>query len=147
MSLPTVAIKRDITDEVNIIITEFHSTIFKILKICRKIEPNMLELESLQKKLGIARDLDPLLIINRAQNKIWMHRDQIINEDVDFFMKNNFSEFVKNDENRPFMYTMINLVKQRYKEMSPQEKKEIWRLIKNLLLSVTKYKAATKDHL
>lgn len=147
MSLPTVAIKRDITDEVNIIITEFHSTIFKILKICRKIEPNMLELESLQKKLGIARDLDPLLIINRAQDKIWMHREQIINEDVDFFMKNNFSEFVKNDENRPFMYTMINLVKQRYKEMSPQEKKEIWRLIKNLLLSVTKYKAATKNHL
>ena len=147
MSLPTVAIKRDITDEVNIIITEFHSTIFKILKICRKIEPNMLELESLQKKLGIARDLDPLLIINRAQDKIWMHREQIINEDVDFFMKNNFSEFVKNDENRPFMYTIINLVKQRYKEMSPQEKKEIWRLIKNLLLSVTKYKTATKDYL
>jgi len=147
MSLPTVAIKRDITDEVNIIITEFHSTIFKILKICRKIEPNVLELESLQKKIGIARDLDPLLIINRAQDKIWMHREQIINEDVDFFMKNNFSEFVKNDENRPFMYTIINLVKQGYKEMSPQEKKEIWRLIKNLLLSVTKYKTATKDYL
>jgi len=148
MSLPGIfSVKRDLTDEVTTILANFHGVIFKILRIMRKIEPNFLELEDLQKKLGIARDLDPLLIINRCKDKIWMFRESIINEDVDFFMKNKFSEFVKNDENKPFMYTMINLIKVRYKEMSEPEKKEIWRMIKELLRHIIEYKQATADHL
>jgi hypothetical protein len=148
MSLPGFfAVKRDLTDEVTTIVANFHGVIFKILRIMRKIEPNMLELEDLQKKLGIARDLDPLLIINRCKDKIWMFRESIINEDSDFFMKNKFSEFVKNDENKPFMYTMINLIKTKWKELSAPEQKEIWRMIKELLRHIIEYKQATSDHL
>lgn len=148
MSLPGFfAVKRDLTDEVTTIVANFHGIIFKILKIMRKIEPNVLELESLQKKLGIARDLDPLLIINRCKDKIWMFRESIINEDADFFMKNKFSEFVKNDENKPFMYTMINLIKTKWMEITAFEQKEIWRMIKELLRHIIEYKQAIGDHL
>lgn len=146
MSLPGItAVKRDLTEDVNKIITEFHSTVFKVLKICRKIEPNNLDLESLQTKLGLARDLDPLLIINRCKDKIWMHREQILTEDEEFFMKNKFAEFIKNDENKSFMYTMIGLVKSKFKEMSEPEKKRIWQLNKDILRHIVEYKKATGD--
>jgi hypothetical protein len=73
MSLPgVVEVRRDLADEVNDIITRFHNVIFKILKFCKQKQPNMLELDNLHRKLGIARDLDPLIIINRCKDKIWM---------------------------------------------------------------------------
>lgn len=138
-------VERNLTDDVNEIITKFHSNIFKILKICRKIEPNNLELESLQGKLGLARDMDPLLIINRCKDKVWMHREQILDEDEEFFLKNKFANYIKNDENKSFMYSMVNLIKTKYKEMSTPEKKQIWRLIQAMLAHIVEYKKATND--
>jgi hypothetical protein len=139
--------KKDSIDEINKIITEFHSTIFRILKICKKIEPNNIELESLHNKLSLVRDIDPLLIITRCKDKVWMYREYILNENEDFFLNNKFSEFVKEDENKSFMYSLINLIKMRYKEMSSSEKKIIWQLIKDLLKSITAYKKVTNDFL
>ena len=74
-----------------------------------------------------------------------MYKDQIINEDVKFFMENKFGQFIKNDENRPFMYTMVNLIKNGYKDMSEPEKKMVWTLIKTLLKIVIEYKKAIND--
>lgn len=146
MSLPDiVAIKRDLTEEVNIIVTSFHNVIFKIMKFCKQKQPDLLELESLHRKLSLARDLDPLVIINRSKDKIWMYKDQIINKDEDFFMKNKFGQFIKNDENRPFMYTIIKLIKDNYMKMTEPEKKLVWSLIQTLLELVIKYKKSTND--
>lgn len=147
MSLPGVQpFTGDLTDEVNAIITGFNSVVSKIMKICRKIEPNMIELQDLQNKIKLAKDIDPLLLINRSKDKVWFHREQILNEDEDFFLNNQFSQFIKDDENKSFMYMLVNLVKKRYSEMSDGEKKEIWRLAKELLRYVVEYKKAINDH-
>ena len=140
-----IAVKRDLTEEVNDIITRFHNVIFKIMKFCKQKQPDLLELEGLHRKLSLARDLDPLVIINRSKDKIWMYKDQIINEDEDFFMKNKFGQFIKNDENRPFMYTIIKLIKDNYMKMTEPEKKLVWSLNQSLLKIVIEYKKATND--
>lgn len=145
MSLPGAPVKRDLTDEVNGIITNFHGVMFKILKICRKIDPTSIELESLQSRIGLARDIDPLLIINRCKDKVWMHREHIINENEEFFLKNKFTEYIKNDENKSFMHSLINLIKTKYKGLSAPEKKELWRLVKEMLRHIVEYKKATDD--
>lgn len=139
------SIKRDLTDEINSIITRFHSTIFKILKICRKIEPNSIELAGLHTKVSLARDLDPLIIINRAKDKVWMHREYIINEDANYFLNNNYSEFIKDDENKSFMRDLIQLIKKKYVDLSDAERKLVWQLSKDMLKSVVEYKKATND--
>lgn len=130
--------------KINLIISDFHSTVFKILKICKKIEPNNLELEWLQKKLSLARDIDHLLIITRCKDKIWLYREHILSENEDFFEKNQYSQFIKDDENKPFMNSLISLIKSKFKELSTPEKKTIWRLIQDLLASVGKYKKITE---
>lgn len=136
----------NLTDEVNEIITEFHSAVFKVLKICKKIDPDNADLEWLSKTLSLAREIDPLLIINRSKDKIWTYREEIINENEDFFLKNKFSQFIKNDHNKNFMYSFIGLIKSKIKELSGSEKKLLWDLTKQLLVAVTKYKKAINDY-
>jgi hypothetical protein len=132
-------------NEINVIITEFHSVIFKVFKICQKIEPNNIELEWLRKQISLARDIDPLLIINKCSNKIWAHREQIINEDESFFLNSQYNNFIKNDENKSFISELVNLIKKRYIGISASEKKVLWNLIKAMLTSIVKYKKATGD--
>jgi hypothetical protein len=146
MSLPgIIAVKRNLTEEVNDIVTRFHNVIFKIMKFCKQKQPDAVALDSLHRKLSLARDLDPLIIINRSKDKIWMYKDQIINEDEDFFINNKFGQFIKNDENKPFMYTMVKLIKDNFKKMSEPEKKMVWTLNQSLLKIVIEYKKITND--
>jgi hypothetical protein len=133
------------TEKVNNIVTNFHSIISKVMKICKKIEPNSIELETVQRLIGLARDIDPLMIINRCKDKFWMHRQQILNEDEEFFLNNQFSDFIKEDENKSFIYNLMNLIKLRYREMSKAEKKQIWTHIKDLLKCIIEYKTAIND--
>lgn len=134
-----------ITEEVHIIIKDFNSIVTRVMRICKKIEPNSVELDSLQNMLKIAREIDPLMIINRCKDKVWMHRQYIIEEDEDFFLNNQFSDFIKDDENKSFIYSLMNLIKTRYATMSSNEKKVIWALIKELLKCVIAYKKSIND--
>jgi hypothetical protein len=133
------------TEKINTVITEFHRTVFNVLKICKKIEPNNILLESLQKRLSFARDYSPFIIIDKCKDKIWLHKEYIINEDEDFFLQNNFAQYIKEDENKSFIYGMVKLVKSKYQERSTAEKKELWRHIKALLQHITEYKILTGD--
>ncbi len=141
-----IKVERNLSEDENQILDEFHSTVFKILKLCRKIEPNNIDVEWLHSKLTLARDIDPLLIMNRSMDKIWIYRDEILDRNLDFFINNKFDKFVKNDENKTFMYTLINLIKKRVLELSKEEKDVIWGLINKLLVSVIKYKKITGDY-
>lgn len=134
-----VEVKRDLSKEESDIIDAFHRVIFKLLKICKKMEPNNIEVEWLHNKLSLARNVDPLLIITRCKEKIWTYRNEILERNTDFFVKNKFSQFVKNDENKTFMYTLINLLKKKFMELSDEERSAIWDLANELLVCVIKF--------
>lgn len=129
----------DLTKEKSNVIDEFHSIISKVLIVCERIEPNNMDIMWLRKKISLAKEVDPLLVIDRAKVKIWEYREQIINKDEDFFLKNRFEKHIKNDENKTFMYTLVNLVKNRFRERSDEEKEYIWSLCNKLLVAVIKY--------
>jgi hypothetical protein len=133
------------TKVIDEIVTEFHSTIFKTLKICQKIEPNNLDLEWLRKQVSLARDMDPLLIINACSDKVWEHREYIITENEDFFLNNEYDEYIKDAENKSFMYELVNLIKKKYRAISDAERRALWTLVKAMLASVAKYKKAIGD--
>lgn len=141
-----VTVKRDLTKDISDILVEFHSTVFKMVKIAKKLEPNNIDVEWLQNKLALARDVDPLLIINRCKDKIWAYRNEILEENTDFFMNNHFSQFIKNDENKTFMYTLLGLFKKRFLEFTKEEQKYIWSSAKSMLALVIKYKKAIGDY-
>jgi len=129
----------DFTKEESDILDEFHSVTFKIIKLAKKLDPNNIEIEVLHKKLSLAKSIDPLIIIDKCKDKIWFYRNEIINRDIDFFVKNKFSQFIKNDENKTFMYSLINMFKKKMMELSNAELKAVWDLINDLLVAVVKY--------
>jgi hypothetical protein len=88
----------------------------------------------------MVRDIDPLFIMHRCHDKMWIYRKEILEENEDFFMHNKFDQYIKNDDNRTFMFSLIDLLKQKIPKLNMSEKKELWKLIQNMLESVIKYK-------
>jgi hypothetical protein len=134
----------EISQAISEVLTDFHSVIFKILKIVKKLEPDNPDLDWLQNRLGLARDVDPLLIIETCKEKIWYYREFIIAKDEKFFVADNFGKFIKNDERKTFMYTLINLIRRRLSERSPAEKEKLWEFAQSMLKSVIQYKKLTE---
>jgi hypothetical protein len=138
--------ERTISNEEGKILDDFHRAVFKVIKICKRVEPNNIDIDWLQNKLSFARNVDPLIIMDRAKDKIWHYRQQIIDRNIDFFMKDNFGNFIKNDKNKTFMYTLVNTIKKRVKDLSEEEKNHIWNLINEILGTVTRYKMVSGEY-
>ena len=43
------------------------------------------------------------------KDKFWEYREPISNREESFFKNNQFSKFIKEDENKKLMYSMINM--------------------------------------
>lgn len=124
------------------ILKDFHSSLFQMVKICKKIDPKNPDVDFLQNKLSLARSIDPLLIMNNCKNKLWEYRKHIIDEDEEFFMNHDFNIDVDNKE---IIDSFVTLFKNYIKKLSPKEKALVWALIKKLLECVAKYKKEIKD--
>lgn len=133
------------TDNINRIVKDFHNTISQVLKICRSIEPNNVDLKDIQIKFIRFKDVDPLLIINSCKDRIWQFKDGIINEDEKFFMNSNFTHLYNTDENSEFISGIIDTIKSKFSERSDAEKRKIWDLMKSVLRCVIEYKREIKD--
>ena len=132
-------------NKINKILEKFHFSTFEILKICKKIEPNNVDLNWLAQQISFARDADPTLIMGKSKDKLWNYRKQIVAKDIDFFMNNNFKKYIKDDGNKKFMYTLLLAVKRGYKKLSEEEKEYIWVQVQNLLECCIKYKMEIGD--
>ena len=132
-------------DDTEKILDNFHSNIFEIMRICKKIDPNNVDVIWLTQQISLARNVDPTLIINKAKDKLWNYRTEILKENTDFFLKNNFRKYIKNDDNEKFMFTLLCSIKKGYKKLTPREKKYIWGLVKNMLECCLKYKMIIND--
>lgn len=124
--------------ELDKIATEFNSTVFKLVKICKRLEPGNADLAWLQNNLSLARDLDPLMIINSCKDIIWEYREHIMNEDEKFFLSMDARKKVANtnDEETKIALSLISSIKEKYPALSQGEKKQIWSHVKNLLEKV-----------
>jgi len=132
--------------ELDTILREFHSHAFRLIKLLKKEYPDNIEVDWLRQRASLARSIDPFLIINRCKDKFWYYRKEILSKNADFFMNNKFSKFIKNDENKTFMYTLVNIIKNKAKELSTEEMDYLWGITQDMLISVIKYKKLIKDY-
>src|SRR6476661_3481659 len=116
------------------------------MRICKKIDSESLEIQEIQRLIKVAKEVDPLLMLKTCKDNIWLHKDQILKEDAEFFLNNSFDQFIINNENKQFMHNLITLIKNKYVKMKDVEKEEIWKLMKDLLRGVAEYKKATNDY-
>ncbi len=141
-----VPANQDVPLQISKVLDEFHSIVFKIIRQAQGMYPNNPDIEWLQKKLGLARSIDPCLIMNRCKDKIWSYKDQILTNDEDFFINERFGRYIKDDENKTFINTLMHTLKAGYSRLSDAEKTLVWGQMSGLLKCVVEYMKLTADH-
>lgn len=137
---------RKTDDKICEIIEVFHSNIAKLLKMANVKLKGNIEIDRLKRLIRIARDEAPFSIITKCKDKIWSSRDQIIKNDEKFFLNKQYDEYIKEDENKDFIHTLIKLFKSGFEQTNNKEKKIMWDVINKLLKNVTEYKLLTGDY-
>lgn len=138
--------KEDKSQQISLIIQDFHSQIAKMLKVVDSKRPGNIEVDRLKRLIRIARDEEPLLIINKCKDKIWDSREQILAEDEEYFINKKYDEYIKKDGNQRFIEGLVELFKQGRHLLSDKEKAYVWKVNKQLLADVVKYKMLIGDH-
>ena len=136
----------DTQRKISAIVQSFSSDISQLLKIVDAKLPGNLEVDRLKRIIRIARDEEPLMIINKCKDKIWDSREQILAEDEDFFISKRYDEYIKKDENQMFFEGLINLFKSSRSLLSEKESRFMWSTVKHLLATVTEYKMLIEDY-
>lgn len=138
--------KEDKEQKISFIVHSFHSQIAKVLKIVDSKLPNDIEVDRLKRLIRIARDEEPLMIINKCKDKIWDSRDQIRKKDDEYFLQREYDEYIKKDENQMFIEGLIGLFKQSHDLLSKKEIEILWKINNKLLDYVCEYKILIGDY-
>lgn len=133
-------------DELNNILRDFHSAIFKIIGIASSIDPKNYYIVWVKQQIDLVRKIDKENIIKRCHEKFWYYREEICSHNLDFFNKNEFSRFIKNDDNKSFMYGFVNMLKKKVNDLSEDQTNIIWNLLEKILETCIRYKKLIGDY-
>jgi len=133
-------------DEMQRILKDFYSTLFNMINMAEQIDPKNYYILWLKQQIDMVRRIDNEFVIKRMKDKLWAYRKEIKERDVNFFKNNQFSKFVKNDDNRSFMYSFINMVKKKLDYLQPEELNAVWDNTTKMLLCCIEYKRLTNDY-
>ena len=138
--------KEDKEQTISLLIHNFHSHISKILKIIDSKIPNHIEVDRLKRLIRIARDEEPLLIINKCKDKFWDSRTHIREKNKEYFLAKDYNGYIKKDGNQMFIEALVSLVKQSHDMLNEKEMEIIWKINNQLLDYVCEYKILIGDY-
>lgn len=94
----------------------------------------------------ILRNENPPYMIERSVDKLWDNKDKIIERDSDFLVnKKVTSKYIKDDSRKEWMEGMIDFIRNRYTELSPDDLEHVWKCVNNMLQAVIKYRILKDD--
>jgi hypothetical protein len=133
-------------DELNSILKEFHATLFDVIKYAEKIDPHNANIAWVKDQIFIVHKLDKENIIKRVQDKFWHYRQEIMDRNIEFFTNNQFSQFIKNDQHKSFMYSFVNMIKKKVLGLSEPELNILWTYMEVILKCCVAYKKLIRDY-
>lgn len=134
-------------DELNGILKVFHTSVFDLIHIAESVDPRNYYVTWVKQQIDIFRKIDKENIIKRMKDKLWENHKQIMNRDLDFFKQDkHITKYIKNDENREFMFSVINMLKKKVDILSPEELEAIWDVLERILSSCIDYKRLVRDY-
>lgn len=128
------------------IFNEYNNVLNSILSMMRKQavdEEDIVEVDRAKRIIGLCPMEEKLF---RTKDKIWNVRNQILNKDLNFFMTNDYSGMIKNDQNRAFIEAMIEIIKENFIELTKKEQDFYWSKFTKLLHLVAKFKEIIKEY-
>jgi hypothetical protein len=122
------------------------SNIFKVIDSQDDSVSNNPDVDWLRRVTKIIRNENPPYMLERAVDKLWDNKDKIIERDSAFLInKKMTSKYIKNDSRKEWMEGMMDFVRNRYTDLSPDETECVWKCINNMLQAVIKYRILKDD--
>jgi len=107
-----------------------------------KEEDEIVEIERLKRLLGLC-SCDELFY--RSKDKIWAVRNKLINKDLDWFINRDYSKLIKKDSKATLIETLVDIIKDKLKGMSVEERDIYWNKGLEMLLLVGQFKKITGE--
>jgi hypothetical protein len=126
--------------ELNYIIDTYSQIIKGVLTLAMKNtkdEDEIVELERLKRIINLAPK-DELFI--RSKDKVWAARKRVINRDINWFLNRDYSKLIKRDSKQVMIETLINIAKNSYLKLDPEEQEMYWQKGFKVLQIVAQYK-------
>lgn len=105
-------------------------------------EEDIADLTRIKRIINLAPK-EELLI--RTKDKVWGVRHHIIKKDRDFFFERDYSKMIKQDSNKAFIESLMDIVKNNYDELDQDEQNHYWTKAIELLNLVAKFKKAINE--
>ena len=125
---------------------DFGNAVVKLVSItiaaCQDDEDDLVELDRLQR---ILRNVPADEMFVRAKDKIWESRKHIIAKDIEHFLNRDYRKNIKRDHNQVFLESLVEIIKTRFSDLSPEDRELYWGYAATLLNLVTQYKLALRD--
>lgn len=93
----------------------------------------------------IAKREQPNIVVERAGAHIWAYREHIKNNEIKFFLENDYSKDIANAADTNRSADIISKCKESWSKFTPAEQNALWTKIKSMLKNYAQYLAACKS--
>jgi hypothetical protein len=135
--------------EVSDIIQYYNRQVSNIFKIIDGGEYNTFQdnpdIDWIRRMVKLVRNENPPYMLEQSLDKLWEHREAIINKDYKFFMVTNIPINAADTNQQAWMDGLIDFIRIRYGDLSEDDAENIWKYINNMLQAVIKYRIIRCD--
>ena len=105
-------------------------------------EDELIEIDRLMRLINMLPK-DEIFI--RSKDKIWFARNHIMQKNIDWFLKRDYSKNIKKDHKQRMIETLIRLIRNQWSSLSEDEKEVYWDTGLEILGLVAKFKKLAKE--
>lgn len=112
--------------EAESLINKYYQTFLGLIAVSRsytKAETDLAELDRLQRLLKL---LPKSEIFVRSYVKIWQVRNHVINKNIDYFLKKDYSHVIKKDSKQVMIETIISIVREKFPKLEQKDQDQFW---------------------
>jgi len=135
--------------EVSDVIQYFNRQVSNVFKVIDNKDDSIShnpDVDWVRRITKILRNENPPYMLERAVDKLWDNKDKIIERDSVFLLnKKVTSKYIKDDSRKEWIEGMVDFIKNRYTDLSPDELGHVWKCINNMLQAVIKYRILKDD--
>jgi hypothetical protein len=122
------------------------SNIFKVIDNNGGDIQNNPDIDWIRRITKIIRNENPSLMLEKSIDKLWDNKDKIIARDADFLVNKKItSKYIKDDSRKEWLNGIIDFIRNRYTDLTPEDTDRVWKSINNMLQAVIKYRILKDD--
>ena len=119
-------------------LSAFNTQIFRLVDELIEIYPEDFDFKTFKNSLDMLKRANARAPLELFQQHIYVHKEKIINKDESFFLNNDFTSQVGENNSEKFLQ-IVSKLKQYWQEMSSNTKENIWKYFNVFIVLCERY--------